>query len=418
MKNRIVDDGLGSSVELLFDTLIKTGFLKKIIPTSIHFHDEPRMFLYMALIKGVKINNYEFTTQNIISHGFSFTSKPLALLKCLSEGIERASISGYNTKSIFYSSYNDLNGPAIDIGMYSSEPMRKQQQIGWIKGRCLTNDISAYIPAHLVYLNYSWKNKEQILSPIISTGASAGFDYDSTVLRGIYEVIERDAFMTIYLNKISAPRIKITTINNAEIKSLDVLLKKYQLELCIFDFTHDLKIPVYVSIIMDRTGRGPAISVGAKCGFNPIDSIIGSIEEAFMARLWLKKRANAFISNNNSLPWWPMSWWPLSMIKKLDFLIKSSPMIPLTRKYIHQNNNLEYILKSLKEKNYDVYLHDNSLPFLKKRRLLSVKVIIPKLQPLYLDVKNKKINKIRLDTVARYFGVKRLRINTIHHPFL
>lgn len=418
MKKRIDDVRLDNRVELLFSTLLKTGSLKEVVPASVHFHDEPRMFLYTALFKGIKIEKYEFESHNIVSHGFSFKSKSFALLKCMSEGVERISISGYKFNDIVYSSFSALETPSINMGEYFASPAVKHQKIGWVKGRCLTNNSDAYIPAQLLYLNYIKKNKERVLSPIISTGASAGFDHESTVLRGICEVVERDAFMTIYLNKISVPQIRISTINNDEVNSLNTLLKRYLLELHVFDFTNDLKIPVYVSIIVDRTGKGPAVSVGAKCGFHTIDSIIGSIEEAFMARLWLKKRANIFVAGKNSLPWWPMSWWPVSMIKKLDFLLKDSTVVPFIKKWSPQKDELDNALKCLKEKKHGVYCSDVTLPNFKKNRLYSVKILIPSLQPLYLDIKNKKINNARLNEVALYFGIKRRRINTIHHPFL
>src|SRR5690606_28974937 len=118
----------------------------------------------------------------------------------------------------------------------------------------------------------------------ISTGAAGGFGKDETLLRGIYEVVERDSIMTSYLNKVLLQRVNYLSITNKHILDILTYLKKYWLKVHIFYIRNDLQIPTFMTILEDKTSFGPAIAVGTKTNLNIESALLGSIEEALFTR--------------------------------------------------------------------------------------------------------------------------------------
>lgn len=146
------------------------------------------------------------------------------------------------------------------------------------------------MPAQLVYVPYSYQHDEPLLRFPISTGAATGVSLDDALYRGICEVVERDAFMITYLNKIVSPQVNLFSIKDKTIYDIANIFKRYKLELVILNLTTDLQIPVFAAVTLDRTGLGPAVSVGLKAGFNIKETIIGAIEESLMVRTWIRDK--------------------------------------------------------------------------------------------------------------------------------
>ncbi len=416
----------------IFTILKKLGLLKNVDVHFLHFYDEPKMYSYTTFLFDskdiLKQSGYAQTHKNIVARGFSFYSKRDALFKSLMEGIERISLFCYRKQKILYSTSVLLNKPSLNLKEYIANTSINSTRIGWIEGMNLSTHEPTLIPAQLVYLNYLAKNKEPVLFPTISTGAAAGFDVKPTLLRGIYEIIERDAFMSIYLNRITVPRIPIQNIKNSRIKIVYEMMKRYQLEWYLLDFTHDLNIPVYVSILVDstKTNMGPSISIGVKCSFNKINNILSSLGEALLSRFETKmvtsqmrvRKKRKDITNRYLKT---LIWWPHTMQKKIHFLLKTNQIsnkIETIKKRHKTEEELNRIITILTKKGYSIYYKNIAPVFFRQKELCVLKVIIPALQPLYMNQNNKKVLTKRLKIVGRYFGKNELNINTFPHPFL
>lgn len=123
----------------------------------------------------------------------------------------------------------------------------------------------------------------------ISTGAAGGGSLTAALTRGIFEIVERDSFVIAYLNKIRFPKVSLDSVKDEYVQFLLEMLKRYRLAIHVIDITNDLKIPCFLSIIVNKTGIGPAVSTGLKCHLDPIEAITGSIEEAFNVRTWTRQ---------------------------------------------------------------------------------------------------------------------------------
>jgi len=290
----------------------------------------------------------------------------------------------------------------------------------------MISNTTSYIPTQLVYLNYPrLKNEPMLSGNIMSTGAAFGFDHTSTLLRGIYEIVERDAFMTVYLCRIPALRINVALLNDTKIQFIYKTYNRYNLETYLFEITNDLKIPSFLTVLVDRNHE-PHLTLGLKSSFNKKEAIIGSMEEAFLSRPWQRKMIMDNTFNTNKKPE-SMStlferavlWRPYNMLKKLNFLLLKKPKnYTLQTQKINDDEALEKIKIILSRCGYQLIYTDITYEKLKQTGGVVYKVFIPDLQPLYLKEEYKEINLMRLKTVSNYFGIKKITINTFPHPFL
>jgi len=413
---------MNPSITTLYNILKNNNIISE-IKSGIIYYDEPKFYYFTSdinknnlLLKDVP---YEMT-----AGGISSISEQKALIKCLVECVERYSLFT-STERYLMSTYNNLDKIALNPSLYTHNDDTQYKTLSWTKGRNLTTSTEAYLPAQLIDLNNRKFNNEPQLSTIISTGAAGGFEHEAILLRGIYEVVERDAFMTIYLNAIRAPMIRLDTFKNKKIKMLVDTYKRYKLDIYLFDITHDLGIPVFLSILVDKTGIGPAVTIGAKANLDIKNAIIGSMEEAFMARPWIRfemlKNRKRYRSLNTSISRLDRAllWSSKKSICKLNFLLHQDPITYKAQKKLRISNNktaIRFVIDTLKEKGFFIYYKDITANEFVTSVCKVYKVLIPGLQPLYLT--KQEHNVARLSDVSVFFKQKKRIANIFPHPFL
>lgn len=424
----------------LINVLTKNDLLLSINRGDDIFFDEPQKFTYIAQInenssylkkKGYKIYTgakpHNLLLENkVTGSGYSFQSRELALLKCLSELIERLSMYCFNNSDLIVSSYVNLQQDALNPKIFLSKNNIENLNFRWKKGVNVNTSKEILLPAQLLYLNYKRGKDEIRLTSPISTGAASGFGHEETLLRAIYEVVERDAFMTVYLNKISPPLIDLYSIDSTLVDKILDQLKRFNLIAKVIDLTNDLKIPSFLTILIDPTGIGPSLTLGLKSDLNSIRALEGSLEESFLLRSWLRYevitkglKTNIDSTKIYSLLDRGMLWYPLHMIKKIKFIYSSKITKKIeNNKVIKPKQALLKILTRVRENRLNLFYSDISLPIFKKVGHLTYKAILPDLQPLYLDEINKKLNLKRLRTVANFFGKRKHILYNFPHPFL
>lgn len=88
------------------------------------------------------------------------------------------------------------------------QPCSPEQHLSWIAGTQLPDRTPVETPAALTYLLAPLPRAEDRFAAVNSNGLSAGRDQTHAILGGAYEVIERDAFMITWLNRLPATTIK------------------------------------------------------------------------------------------------------------------------------------------------------------------------------------------------------------------
>lgn len=408
--------------------------------------DEPHLYHYRVSSVG-----------RAYGAGVDFLSKEKAAWKSIAEATERYlwyNSDEFYSKDIIRSTYSNLGSRAMDIfslAGFSNEQIRnfsilsfdKNDYFGWIKAECLGSKKGIYCPAQLFSQHYSnecvrklydQENKEPMLRWSITTGLATGRSQEEAIVKGIMEVIERDAFMITYLNKISPPVLDLDDLSEQDPDIAKVLreFKKYDLEVSFIQLLTDFPVFVFAAIIIDRTGAGPAFSIGASADFDLKTCLLDALSESHIVRLGLKNRYDQKLRSdkNNFGRQDRLAYWAnAKKLPDIEFLIKGKRFsVALNKnfyaikresehkKYYHKQ--LSFLTCKLKEMNYEAYVCELTTKPIKKIGLRTAQVVIPGLQPLHLNEGIPYLHGRRLKTVPQKLGYETPEeLNQEPHPF-
>lgn len=418
-----------SQIATLIEKLDKQGFVPRMARNDIYY-DEPRFFSYSTGLKITRKHtdgNLGTLKDGVNGSGTSFFSSHDALSKSIYEAMERFCEYTYKKKSIRRSIYKKNTGTFMDVTAFSKDSAIKNKKIAWLKGLDLTHGKSCFIPAGLIYMNYKkTKDEPNFDYPNISTGSAGGSTLEHAILNGIYEFIERDGIMSIYLNKITPPIIDLSFFKDTKIDQIVSKFKRYNIELYVLDITTDVGIPSFLAVAIDQKGF-PSVSLGAKSGLKIKDAIIGAILESLMIRTYTKN----MLKSGSITPDLQVGktvfadrarhWILPETYENIKFLIKGPKKKYKSDKFAGTHKEeLKRVLKIIKERGLSVYGYETTLKEFKDLGFFAYQVIIPTLQPLYLQEKekSKSVNVDRLKQVAEYFKKPYKEVNPVPHPFL
>ncbi len=435
-----------SALPQLIKVLDPSFKLFKSFQRIFHYSDELKFFHFGGLIENPK-NISDGKSHKSTSGGYSLDSEEMALLKFIGESIERYCLDVYKNKDLIFSSYKDVKNHAIDIHSIVAVSDKQKQNpyfkrfiisdtdvLGWVRGISLKTGKSTLIPAQLVYLSYTFPKNEKIIYMPISTGAAGGTSLLAALRRGICEIIERDAFLIGYLNKLSPPKIDLKSLKNRDINHWLQLFERYKLELSVLDITTELGIPTFLSVVLDHTGIGSAVSAGLKTHLNPLEAILDSIKESQHPRCWVRRMAEEDSGkikkirpfDIKTLEERALYWFPIKRINNISFLLKRKA--ENLKKYnfssaTSEKDQLRLVLQKLWDYDMDAYFVDITQSKFRALGYKVVKVIIPQLSPFYLNEDVRYFGGTRLYNVPVTLGLRNKplseeSLNQVPHPFL
>lgn len=426
---------LSDSLHALTDFALSHPKIIEKVSRMANYNDEPKIFTYIAYYKTNSKNNSHS------SSGTSFNQKR-ALIKVLGEAIERYCLDGVDKKNLITASISKLSTPHVDpfkIPSFSKNQLSKKiferfvftknTKFRWMEGYSCSEQKKMLIPAQLVYTNYTRLPNEPYIRFPISTGAAAHTSLNQALYTGICEIIERDSFMIHYLNMMPAPIIDIRSLHDKSLYQILSILERYKLELTVFDMTTDLHVPVYIAILLDKTGNGPAVSVGLKAGFHVIDSLIGAIEESLMVRTWIRDKfifggkPFKFPKTIKTIDQRAYFWLKPNTIEYLKFLFEGKQDKKVEKSSINNTDYLSKVISLLNKAGLHIYYVDITQKEIKEAGFTVLKVFISELYPLYFDEAYPYLGLSRLYTVPVKLGVfqkpkSESEFNRIPHPVL
>ena len=418
------------------------GPIEKIYP-NVLYNDEPKIYLFTACVKNT-IRLTDGFSVGKFAVGSSF-SKEKALLKAMGEALERFSISIYRRKYLIWRSYKDLKNKKINAinpkhFITFSKPKRKptfrlykkeSDKLYWTKGFSLIQNKNIFVPAQFVFVPYRFKSTEPTIRTPISTGAACYGSLNGAILKGLLEVIERDAYMISYLNKLSRNIIDISNSKDEIFRKITNSIKRYNLEVYFLDISSDVPVYTILSIVIDKTGYGPAVSLGINSSLNLKDAIVGSFEELLHGRFWIRdsmfnqstkkikeiqeKRAPISIFDLKERG---LYWSQPRMIKKIKFFLEGKKIL-VKNLPIKKTRNLNTLIKWFKNNKHEVIYVETTPAHIKKNKIYTVRILIPEFQPLCLDERFSYLDGERLKSVPLKLKLKSLKIlNRVPQPFM
>lgn len=307
----------------------------------------------------------------------------------------------------------------LSNSIFRKKIAQPQDSLYWTKVVDLITNKSVYIPAQTVFCPFG--KKEKIIRTPISTGASAGLDKNATIIRAIFEVLERDTFISAYLGKLPGTVLEVANPSGVVADILDEFAF-YKLKPIIIKLDNDYNIPVILTILLDRTKNKPVVTFGLKCHTDLNRAIQGSLEESFHTRGWMRdelaksnqQNIESLLKNINKtyeLKDRGLIWSQPLVLKYINFWLNNKKTTKLILQPSYLKISLNQLISKLKKIGFDIYLKEFDDPEIKKLGFFACKIIIPQAQPLYLEEEYKYLEVGRIEKIAKH-KIKNLK------PFL
>lgn len=317
--------------------------------------------------------------------------------------------------------------PFSDLQYSEKFPYKKynsDQLIDWVKGYSITNKRSVFVPAFSVYLGYNRLiSASERLSPTSSIGLAIQTSLEKAIIKGIFEIIERDAAMITWLTRKRPSRINLRKVTLPKLMYLRDRISAEKLYLEIIVSTVNIPIPSTIAVIFDKLRKTPYSSFGLATEIGLEEAAAKSVEEALMIRntLEILKRKKILHKLNTlsiksflehavfySFPEHRKFW---------NFLIhgKLYSSRVINKNYGFKKDkgyDIETITKLLKNLGKEVIYVDITDKIVRKMGFRAVKVIVPEMHMMDFDYNTRFLGGSR---IKNFSGKKKL--NFYPHPF-
>jgi ribosomal protein S12 methylthiotransferase accessory factor len=293
-----------------------------------------------------------------------------------------------------------------------------------MKGQDLSCGKAVLIPADFVHYP---PIREKPLVFDTSNGAAAHTDIVQAILNGLFEVIERDSFLTMWLNRISMPILDIKKIPSTFNESIK-LITEYGMKVKLVDLTSDSRIPTVMAACYNSDqDKYPALAVGTASHIEPEIAVQKALFEMEFGLIVSLESPRESISNPNQIssPYENALFYENPLMRNhWQFMLssKKKSRLPGLVKSISSDHysTLMRIVGILRAINHRVIWVDITPPDIRGLGLKTVKVFVTGFQPFYVGTKI-RLNSNRLYTSAARFGRKRtsigkLELNYAPHP--
>lgn len=295
-------------------------------------------------------------------------------------------------------SYESLAGDALlpsDLPLFSAaqyatdgfpfQPFSPEQPLRWCWGYNLTRARRVLVPVSAAYYGY-----DDALLGECSSGVAAHSSRGHALLNGLYELVERDAFMIHWLNRLSPPQLDLEHVSSSHSRALVRAVVQSGYAPHLLDLTTDLGIPVVLALGVRTDRKKPALLVGAGASLDPHVALERALSELFSATCsksdqWSLRPAMA-ASEVRALSDHSRAYEHPDWLEHAEFLWQSSqrstPPVPAFLGDFRVQ--LATLVARLEGHGHDVIGVDITAPDVGRYGLYSVRAIAPGLQPLAL----------------------------------
>ncbi|MEV4804004.1 YcaO-like family protein [Nonomuraea sp. NPDC049421] len=220
----------------------------------------------------------------------------------VAEALERYSSSVYSEDQFVWATAAELGDEALDLDTVPSIsdaeaahpacPLVKPDKLApmrWVRGLSLMTSRPAWIPVPYVYLHLRYASEGERLTAPISTGCAAHTDVHTALAKALCEVIERDAIVLTWLQRLPLPRLDLDRVSD-ELALLTRIAREEQVVTHLFDATTDLGVPTVY--LVEVAPHHPATRTLVTCATDPDPYAAAEkvFREAASCRIGLRSR--------------------------------------------------------------------------------------------------------------------------------
>ncbi|WP_217215595.1 YcaO-like family protein [Streptomyces sp. AC550_RSS872] len=308
----------------------------------------------------------------------------ISRLKALMEAAERICLSTVPKERLRYGSAVEFDNciPAEAFPAPWRDSSVWQSAMHWCSSTRIGRPSSdpVLVPAQLVYCPYGEPDEEALLWDPSSNGAAAGFSLDEAAARATREAFERHIIVLSHYLQLGGQELDwrdLALDPGSYAMGMEATALGLQVRVtCLVKEP----FPVVVCCAIDPSGRFPALTTGSACGVSVEQAASGAMSEALHAR----RQARDFLVNapvvdvaaletiEERVVYWGMA----HSAGKLDYLFGNS--MPLDGAYTDGYLDEGYVV-------------DITTPLFAEAGIAVVKVVYPRLQPMFFSESRKRI---------------------------
>jgi ribosomal protein S12 methylthiotransferase accessory factor len=273
------------------------GIVSAIVRTT-HAPDDARLVHYAC---GLASTRRVLGDVSVDYGGGSHPQAARARAAALGEAIERYSASFVPGERLVFATALDLSGQAVDPARFALfhsrqlaapgfpfQPFTHATRLAFVEGFSLADGEPAFLPAQLVYLGSPASGDARIGYPT-SSGLACGATLEEATLAALLELVERDAVMIQWSNRVSLPRLDWG--DDDEIIALERrCFSPSHLRYSVLDGSVLSGLPVAIAVVHGPEGERAALGMGGGCAPRVAQAWLKALSEAFSVYRWLSTR--------------------------------------------------------------------------------------------------------------------------------
>ncbi len=232
--------------------------------------------------------------------GFTFRS---ARVSAVGETVERYCSAAYDRALLRFGTWREM----ADVTAAAPEPFEiyhasqtetraryarftADTPMAWTEGFSLTRRTPCWLPASQVFLPYHPEFRDRgegLPGPSYSTGLSAGASPMEALYHGLCELVERDAFMGMWMNRLPLPIIDLGGDAALERLHRDAFARD-GLEYVLVDATTDVGLPAVFCLILDHAFSPALACIGGAARLSPAAAVTKALVEAAHTYQWAR----------------------------------------------------------------------------------------------------------------------------------
>jgi ribosomal protein S12 methylthiotransferase accessory factor len=165
-------------------------------------------------------------------------------------------------------------------------PFTPDTRVRWVRGFSLPHGSESMLPAQLVFLTWGrLVTGEACIGYSTSSGLACGPTLEEAVLAGLLELVERDAFMVVWTNRLSLPLLDWS--DDPELTAFEMrYLAPAGARHAAVDLSVFFDVPTALGVVEGDGSAEPALSVGAGCAATIGGAVRKALAEAYAVRSW------------------------------------------------------------------------------------------------------------------------------------
>ncbi len=365
------------------------------------------------------------------------------------EGLERYYTSSNKEKKDYrYFSYVELNNSPLkhlshkEFESFLGKKVDINKCMSWVKAKNAYSKEEVLLPRQII--EYFDENSEFLKERVFfntSSGSSLGSTIEEAILFGLFELIERDAFLVYWHGRLKPRMVELSSILDNDIQRLLGIITLEGYEIRIFDITTEIGIPVFWTYITGTKEHQFSTFTAAGSHLNFRDALRASLVECISS---LGVYSNMYY-DDTEIKYREELAKDYSKVSEMDdhFKLYAHPEMKNQFSFVNDckvivyddlvqeyDNNLEMlkensiellldaVIKKFKQYYGELYYYNFESTYLRNIGLYAVRVFSPNLLPMTFGSDNQIFSR---DRISRFVNYKNCqwdgKLNKLPHPF-